>query len=46
MLGRPTNAVAVEFRRRTENWRMLGRPKNAVGGICGLQTENDSNELQ
>ena len=25
---------------------MLGRQTNAVGGICGLQTENESNELQ
>ena len=25
---------------------MLGRPTNAVGSICGLQMESDSNELQ
>ena len=23
---------------------ILDRPTNIVGGICGLQTENDSNE--
>ena len=33
----------VCFRQRMT---MLGRPTNVVGGICGVQTENDSNVLQ
>ena len=39
---RRTRSV-VCFRRRMT---ILGRPTNAVGGVCGLQTENDSNELK
>ena len=38
-----TGISVVCFERRMT---MLGRPTNAVGGICGLQTENDSNELE